>query len=1120
MNERELILALEAADHASPAIKKAARAVLFYGESFEKAKQQAEGGINVDAILKGAQLGGGGLGQIAGLASSLQGVASVAGPVAAAVAAARLELKATIAALKTGPAIVIAFWKGLAKLGQVAWDATRAFFALTARVGGFAAAIQGIAITSMVGGLSLMTKQAVDLEYAMARVRGVTGESIESINGLAMHFRELAKTSIYSASQFAEAGFYMASAGFSGPEIEKSVSGIVKLAEALRVDLGQSAELTMAMLRAYNMEMEDSTRVANALAAANRESMATFEKLAGALRYVAPIAGMLNVRFEETVAALNLLYNTGLRGEQAGVYLRGMMQRLINPSQQATAMLAEFGLTVEDINPQVHGLTGVIQTLSRAQLGAAELSQLFGIRAGQAAMILVNAGAPAMREMEQSITGTNAAFEQAEMQLDTVRGLLKYTASSIEELSHVLTGGMVPALKDTLRGFADFINYVSQTEGIQTLANLFTELANEMERFLNAALDGMREDWAEIWENAYEVFKWWLTNTAAGVGAAVEVIRYLIERTLAGAETMQEIWKGLAGVWASALSVYAHVLMTMESMMLEYAKDSDAWEALKRVVFETARAVVLIITEMTLRVITQFRRMADAAHTVALALAPIAPAFSALILPLGAARASLWATQLALYKVKKDAQGMTFEGFARGLTRRAQNLKNMIRTLLPEDIIAKWDETASAAETFRKNVEGALTGGEIKMPEGETPFAEMQRRAVKGWRKGMAWAEGLFARAEETKEEAAAAVEAAEESGAALREAQAGAEDLGKAAEEARSDLDIMGDVSRRYSHLQEAAAEKNERWQEAVKRGEEAVQNYAEALRATRDRLRDQYREMVSDIKSARDRFVEWSNAVRESMKMFVEDRKANVPLGEATGLAVQELVRDLVGQMRPQQLEAVMPGAMGMGRETRRSAAEQNRILLARAQAEVRRMDVRQIQRLAERRIERQAETLAEKFERWQGKIVGRWDDYLSRWQTYAKEHLQRLSEMAKGAEKRGERYTADLRREQRAAANQEKYYRELQSMIREVSQLAQQREIPFPQAQRQWARERAAARGKLGLQVAPRTPEGNAYRQFMKMGAHMGQSLYQAYEQGRAEEKQEQMRDMSAGAAPGGM
>ena len=307
------------------------------------------------------------------------------------------------------------------------------------------------------GAAAGVLKLAGDFEQSMANVASVTGGGVEAQKALSAAAREAGATTVFSASQAADAMYYMASAGWKDQQIVAGLNDTLKLAAAGGKDLAFTSDLMTATISQFGLGAEDAGRVANVFAAATSNSQANLDKLAYSMRYVGPIANSLGWSLEETTGGLMGLYNAGFKGEQAGTVLRGALSALLKPSDAAAETLKQLGLSIEDVNPATHSLAEIIGVLESKNLSAAQAVAIFGQEAGPGMLALLGQGQDALEGYTASITGTSKATEMMETQTNTLWGALKQLRSAGEELALVFGDVLIPPLtslvKDTITPF-------------------------------------------------------------------------------------------------------------------------------------------------------------------------------------------------------------------------------------------------------------------------------------------------------------------------------------------------------------------------------------------------------------------------------------------------------------------------------------------------------------------------------------------------------------------------------------------------------------------------------------------------------------------------------------------
>lgn len=300
-----------------------------------------------------------------------------------------------------------------------------------------------------------------EFEQQIANTASVVGAVGEEMDRLEAAARRAGVTTIFKASEAAEAMYYLASAGLDTQEIIQSLEGTLALAAATMYDLSDTTFIVVSALKQWRMDASEAIRVANVMAASISGSQATMSKLGESLKYVGPLAASLNYSFEQTVATLSLLYNAGIGASQAGTALRQSLVRLQKPTGQGIAAARELGLAIDtDLSPQVNDLIGILRNLEKVlgndkdaiREAGDEMAHIFGIRAVTAFQVLLMAGSEALEEMQKKITDTNKAFTMMEIQLDTIKGSWRLLKSAMQEIAIQMSESLYPVIRGVVDG--------------------------------------------------------------------------------------------------------------------------------------------------------------------------------------------------------------------------------------------------------------------------------------------------------------------------------------------------------------------------------------------------------------------------------------------------------------------------------------------------------------------------------------------------------------------------------------------------------------------------------------------------------------------------------------------
>lgn len=317
----------------------------------------------------------------------------------------------------------------------------------------------GVAAGAMFG---KAIKTTASFEQSMANVQSVAGASAKELQTLTTYAREMGRESVFSASQAADAMYFLASAGMDTNQIMGALQGTMNLAAATQSDLASTSETTAATLSAFGLKANEADRVANVFAATISGSQANMEKLSTSMNYVGPIAKSMGMSLEETTAILGQLYNQGIDASTAGTALRQSITSLLKPTDDAVDVLKKLGVTITDDEGKLKPLVNIIGQLESAGLSTADAMTIFGQRAGPAMLALVSKGSGAIEALTEKVTGTNKASEMAAIQIDTFQGAMKLLKSAVEDLQISVGVTLLPTLTGFVEKITDAVAWTNQ----------------------------------------------------------------------------------------------------------------------------------------------------------------------------------------------------------------------------------------------------------------------------------------------------------------------------------------------------------------------------------------------------------------------------------------------------------------------------------------------------------------------------------------------------------------------------------------------------------------------------------------------------------------------------------
>ena len=310
-------------------------------------------------------------------------------------------------------------------------------------------------VTTPVLGLgTAAVKVTSDFESAMSKVSAISGATGGDLDALNKKAQEMGAKTKFSATESAEAFTYMAMAGWKTEDMLDGIDGIMNLAAADGLDLATTSDIVTDALTAFGLSASDSGHFADVLAKASSNANTNVSMLGESFKYAAPVAGALGYSAEDTAIALGLMANAGIKGSQGGTALRGSLTRLIKPTDDAAALMEQYGLSMTNADGSMKSL-GEVMNMLRDKLGglteaeqAQVAAQIFGQEAMSGMLAIINASDSDYAKLTDAIYDADGAAQQmADTMLDNLSGQLTLLKSALEGLAIQFGEILMPYIK-------------------------------------------------------------------------------------------------------------------------------------------------------------------------------------------------------------------------------------------------------------------------------------------------------------------------------------------------------------------------------------------------------------------------------------------------------------------------------------------------------------------------------------------------------------------------------------------------------------------------------------------------------------------------------------------------
>ncbi len=289
---------------------------------------------------------------------------------------------------------------------------------------------------------------AANFEQAMAKVGAISRASDSDLKKMTSTARELGAKTNWSATEAAEGMQYLSMAGFSAQETVTSMPGMLNLASAGHIDLGQAADIASNILSGFNLEAGEMGRLGDVLTNTFTSSNTNLSMLGETMKYVAPVAASTGVGLEQAAAMAGKLGDSGIQASQAGTALRAIINRLAAPTNDSAQVFEQLGIKTQDANGNLRNVSDILKDLNQAMSGfgsatrAEMTSTVFGLEAASAATVLLkHAGSGSLQAYTEKLKESGSAARVAKEQNDTFFGATKRLGSALESAG--ITIGMI-----------------------------------------------------------------------------------------------------------------------------------------------------------------------------------------------------------------------------------------------------------------------------------------------------------------------------------------------------------------------------------------------------------------------------------------------------------------------------------------------------------------------------------------------------------------------------------------------------------------------------------------------------------------------------------------------------
>lgn len=306
-----------------------------------------------------------------------------------------------------------------------------------------------------------------EFESSMSEVAAITGASETELEMLESTARQFGASTVFSASESAQALKYMGLAGWDAETSTAALGGVLDLAAASGMELAAASNMVTDYLSAFGMEAEESAYFADMLSYAQNNSSTTAEALGEAYKNCAANFNAAGQDVETTTSLLSMMANQGLRGSEAGTALNAVMRDMTAKMKNGAIEIGNTSVQVMDANGNYRDMTEILKDVEKATNGmgnaerTAALSTTFTADSIKGVNMIMNEGVDEAAKFEEALRGSEgAAKTAAEIMNNNLQGQLKILKSNYEDVSLTVYKQFLPSLTQGATGINNLVSAI------------------------------------------------------------------------------------------------------------------------------------------------------------------------------------------------------------------------------------------------------------------------------------------------------------------------------------------------------------------------------------------------------------------------------------------------------------------------------------------------------------------------------------------------------------------------------------------------------------------------------------------------------------------------------------
>ncbi|MBZ7263994.1 phage tail tape measure protein [Klebsiella oxytoca] len=421
---------------------------------------------------------------------------------------------------------------------------------------------------------------AVGFDEEMSNVQALTrlDKSDSQLAALRTQAKKLGAETAFTTRDAASGQAFLAMAGFTPDAIRDALPGVLNMALAGSMELGETADIGSNILSQFTLDAGEMDRVSDVLTGTFTRTNTTLSSLGETMKVVGPVAAGLGISLEEAAAMTGTLARVGIRGSEAGTAMRRSLSRLASPTTAAKRALKELGVETADASGKMRRPFDILLDLQKrvSRFGDVDQVSFFKDIAGEEGFtglqsLVKGAGDGYLQSLYEQIAEAHKnqeALAVANKKKDNLGGDLKELDSAWEAFRISVAETVDGPLRRLTQGLSRVIGSIQSWVEENPRLSRTLLLAGGTALALTAVIGGMSLAAGLLLGPLAKLrLGFALLSGGSGIGGVVSAFRLL---TTVGGSSLANIsgWGALLGGLAGRASVLSRLMVPLRGALL------------------------------------------------------------------------------------------------------------------------------------------------------------------------------------------------------------------------------------------------------------------------------------------------------------------------------------------------------------------------------------------------------------------------------------------------------------------------------------------------------------------------------------------------------------------------